>query len=575
MPVVGDRADQEVLALIWASIPKGNINQYTQKDLEYMSRFSNLVKNYLQNRGEAAKDLSLDLSMADCIKNYEKLSVKMQRDQQYFASIIHDIRTPMSGVIGFLELLKQNETNAQKKEYIETALQSAEDMIVLINDALDIAKLSSGKMSIEKSSFSPFEELGDVAKLFYNSAKEKGIVLDVYYDPKIPRVIQSDYHRIKQIANNLLNNAIKFTPQGGYIFLELLYDKQIDGLTVSVKDTGIGIAKERQKDIFSPYSQEKSSTAREYGGTGLGLSISQQLSVLLGGKMELESEEGKGSRFYFTIPCNTPKNTPSLADDQSLKGRTVCLYDSEKRHTTMKSVARYMKAFHVSVKRTNPNQSLKNLIGKHFDLLIISEEDTRMHEEEIELILDSGIAVIIMEEMKLEEEHNWYAGNIKRLRMPLLPHTFYSAMQHVLMMEGAQETEKLANKLEKLKGKQILVVDDNQINLKLMKEILKSYKIDVLLVNSGEKAIEYFKEQKMDMVFVDRRMPNMQGSELIEIIREMERQKRQKPVAIIALTGDTDKRSKEELFRVGADEVLTKPLQVKELDRVLYGYLGS
>ena len=149
VPILNDKSNNDVLGIIWAAIPKGDLNQYTQKDIDYISRFSSFVKKFLLDNGNISENTSLKTDLLDCKKAYEDLSIKIKRDQEYFSSIIHDVRTPMNGVIGFLELLKMNEKNSQKKEYIETALKSAEDMVALINDALDISKLTSGKMSIE------------------------------------------------------------------------------------------------------------------------------------------------------------------------------------------------------------------------------------------------------------------------------------------------------------------------------------------------------------------------------------------------------------------------------------------
>jgi len=195
-----------------------------------MVRFSIFFKRYLQEKQALSNDGLHDAPFLDCIDAYDKLAAKIENEQNYFSSIIHDIRTPMNAVLGFLELLNLRETDRDKKEYIQTALNSSETMIALINDALDISKMASGKMSIDKVEFCAINTFSDVAKLFHNSAKKEKIILDVFFDPNIPELIYSDYHRIKQIMNNLLSNAIKFTPENGKISLELLYNKKKDSL---------------------------------------------------------------------------------------------------------------------------------------------------------------------------------------------------------------------------------------------------------------------------------------------------------------------------------------------------------
>ncbi len=372
--------------------------------------------------------------------------------------------------------------------------------------------------------------------------------------------------------NNLLNNAIKFTPNKGSIVLELLYDKERDGLTVSVKDNGIGISKEMQKNIFTPYTQEKSSTSREYGGTGLGLSISQQLSVLLGGKMELESEEGKGSKFYFTIPCNTKKGTVSSIEKEKLKGLSVLIYDSKNSNIAIGTAKRYLENFHLPVKETKQDESLKSIRKKEFDILVILKEDTVSQEEEIQEILDTGKSVILVEDGYFEEEHNWFVGKIERVNSPLLPHDLFHAILEFISPTDNKVKETSAD-LEKMKGKRILVVDDNAINLKFMKEILKILHIETTLAHTGEESIEKFENAKPDMIFMDENMPGMQGGEAIALIRKMEKKNKLKSTVIIGLTGDGDKKIKEGLLSSGANEVLTKPIQLKEITDTIEKYL--
>ncbi len=572
VPVMDDTPQKNILAILWAPILKGSWNQYTQIDLDYMERFSIFIKRFLQQKKLVDTENETDVGFTDCMEAYDKLNAKIRREQEYFSSIIHDIRTPMNGVLGFLELLQLNETDSKKKEYIETALKSGESMVALIGDALDVSKISSGKMSIEKVPFSVLDELCDTAKLFYNSARKKEIILNAFYDPDIPKTIHSDFHRIKQIINNLLNNAIKFTPNKGTINLELLYDKKRDGLTVSVKDSGIGVAKDRQKDIFTPYTQEKSSTSREYGGTGLGLSISQQLSVLLGGKMELESEEGKGSKFYFTIPCGTEKDTPLCIDKKKLKKLSVMIYDPQKSNIVIDTAKRYLKKFDLDVQKVKHNESLEDIRSHTFDILVVLKEDTVSQEENIQEILDTGKSIIIIKDGHFDDEYNWFVGKVRRVSSLLLPQDLFKAIvEFTIPVIKKKEEDTFAS--EKMKGKRILVVDDNAINLKFMKEILKILNIESISAQSGKEALEKFENEKLDMIFMDENMPGMQGTEAITHIRKIEEKKKKSAITIVGLTGDAEKKTKEELLSAGANDVLTKPIQLKEIKRVIIEYL--
>ena len=572
IPVIDDSADKNVIAIIWAAITLGEWNQYTQKDIDYMIRFALFIKRFLYEGGRD-KERIFENDFSDCMEAYDKLSAERRREQEYFSSIVHDVRTPMNAVLGFLELLNLKEEDKEKKEYLDVALKSGETMVALINDILDITKMSSGKMRIEKIAFFPLEELSDVAKLFHNSARKKGITLVAFYDPNLPKVIHSDYHRIKQVMNNLLSNAIKFTPEKGTITLELLYDKVHDGLTVSVKDSGIGIAKDMQKNIFTPYTQEKSSTSREYGGTGLGLSISQQLSVLLGGKLELESEEGKGSRFYFTIPCYTEENTSLAVDAKKVKALSILVFDSVGGDIFIASVKRYLEEFHLKFKEVKNDNSLKKVLEKKVDLLIISRDCTVLYEKELQEILERGTLAIVIGDGYLNEDYHHFNGKLERLNAPILPDDLYDAMVGLSSTAGTVKSKILDIEVGKTEGKRVLVVDDNSINLKFMREVLKIMNLETVFAQSGQESIEKFENESFDIIFMDENMPGMQGTEAIEHIRKLEKKKKLKDTVIIGLTGDADEETKERLLSIGANDVLTKPIQLKEINKIMTKYL--
>ncbi|WP_457747904.1 ATP-binding protein [Sulfurimonas sp.] len=574
IPIVDDTPQKNVLAVMWAAITKGSWNQYTQKDLSYMTRFSIFIKRFLQEKDLIeTKEEKEDASFLDCMEAYDKLSAKNRREQEYFSSIIHDVRTPMNAVIGFLELLNLKEQEKEKKDYLEIALKSAETMVTLINDALDISKMASGKMNIENVEFSIFKELSDVAKLFHNTARKKNISFNTFYDPELPQVIVSDYHRIKQIMNNLLSNAIKFTPENGEIFLDILYDKENDGVTISVKDSGPGIPQNMQKEIFSPYTQEKKSTAREHGGTGLGLSISQQLSILLGGILKLESRPKEGSRFYFTIPCNTPENTPTAFNKKELQEITLLLYNPEIANHAILSLKEYLEKWSVRYKEVH-NAKEFLAFNKNFDTFIIFREDAISSNQHVQSLLDAKRAAIIIGDTFLQECR--FEGNVQRINTPLLPNEIFRALLISLDKEysNIEDAAKLEN-LQKFNGKNILVVDDNSINLKFMQEVLKIMNINVFLATNGVDAIEKFKNNTIDLIFMDENMSGMQGHEAIATIRNFEQEKKKGASIIIGLTGNADQKTHKTLHKAGANSVLTKPVQLHEIQEAINRYLSN
>lgn len=573
VPIMDKSKTKNVIALIWAVIAKGNLNQYTQKDIDYIVIFSYFIRNLIET--EALSIVNISSDTMDYKNAYEELIQKNKLEHTYFSSIIHDVRTPLNAVLGYLELLLMKESDINKQEYIEVALKSGEAMIALINDVLDISKISSGKMDIEKVTFSPFVEFSDIAKLFFNASRKKEIYFDCYFDPMLPIEIISDYYRIKQIVNNLLSNAIKFTPKGGEIKLSFLYIKEDDAIEVSVEDTGIGIAKEKQKAIFSPYTQEKNSTSREYGGTGLGLSISHQLVVLLGGKLEIESETGKGSRFFFKIHCNTI-TYKSLFDTKILKDKRISLFLSDIAIKECNSTLKYIDNFASHYKTISDNkQSISDHI-ESFDTLIIMHQDAIIHEMEIARVLDAKKAVLVICDILLKEECR-FSGNVKRLLFPILPNDLYETLIDLNQSEEAKKREKYSfeDDIERIRSKNLLalVVDDNPINLKLMRELLKNFSIATEIAQNGDSAIDIISQNNtIDLIFMDQNMPIMNGDEAIRIIRNEEKTKNLHTKIVIGLSGDASIDAKNTFIEAGADDVLTKPVHLSQIIKTILKY---
>jgi len=339
-------ADKDVLGVVILYRKKKLDNYFTKEDIKTMQQ---LVFNYLNLNKKKYKRI-LRRIKNDNIQN-KKINDKNDLNQanQFFSSVIHDIRTPMNAVMGFLELLEEDAEEKQK-DYIKTAYKSSEMVVALINDVLDINKISMGKLDINYHFFSLLDVMENTALLFYHNAVEKGIDLVVYYDPLIPYLIKSDSFRIKQILNNLLSNAIKFTDKGGMVLLEFIYEEKSDKLICSVSDTGIGIAQNAQEHILKPFTQATSTTSAQYGGTGLGLSISLHLAELLAGELFVESKEGKGSKFTISIPCNSIEDTGISIDiDEELP--MIYLVNGDLSHNRhIKYLKKYFERLNISHK---------------------------------------------------------------------------------------------------------------------------------------------------------------------------------------------------------------------------------
>ncbi len=564
VPILDTSAEKNIVGMIWIGITKG-YQQFIQQDIDDMVYFTNRIKHKLFSSyaNEEEKEKS-DLLV--CRESKKMLQVKMERYENYFASTIHDIRTPMNAVIGFMELLIMNETDEEKRDYIDATLKSGEHIVALINDALDMSKVASGKMSLERKAFSPIDGLSDIVKLFYNTMKQKSIVFDIYIDPNLPALIVSDLHRIKQIVNNLLSNALKFTPLEGKVTLKAIYSQDKDTLEISVADTGIGIAKEKHKSIFNPYAQESNSTSREYGGTGLGLAISQQLSILLNGTLTLTSEQGEGSNFTLAIPCDTPPYTQPQISNEYIKESSIILYSSQLNDQSLQSIKLYLDTLNTSY--TDIDASNPLTISDDCTILIINRKDALIYVDSIQHFLDNNGRVLFIEN-DLGSGQCRFEGNYKLLHNPILPGILMDSLNILVNPNQKDNFEETQINKEELKGMSVLVVDDNMINLKLMAEILKRYQLDITTTLNASEAIMALENKIFDVIFIDQNMPIMTGDEAIAEIRAMEKINGQKPATIYGLTGDTHEEIREKIIKSGADSVYTKPIHVDEVYEAL------
>lgn len=556
--------------LVWAALKKESEYNFSQKQTLYLIKFLEGVKPYFPNVSDSQK-----LTLEQCLDNAESLERLMERNKQYFHSIIHDVRTPMNALIGFLDLLALNETDMTKKDYLDSALKSGEHMVRLINDALDVAKIESGELPIEKKPFDLHDALADTVKIFYETARKKNILLSAYIDPSIPAEITSDQYRIKQVLSNLLSNAIKFTPENGSVLIDAIYDAQKDIVTISATDTGIGIKKEALSDIFVAYRQESASTEKEYGGTGLGLNISYQIVSLLGGRLEVESIEGKGSRFYFELPALSSKKGKPITPLQKIKKR-VRLYKWKKRKDIRaKAIIHYLESFKLDIVLESQQKTLQEIYKKDeydkHDIFIIEKEFMDENDYEyVQLLLDKGCQVIWIEDV-FDITFNYFKGDIRKLSYPILTKKFYQALQP--QEKNTRETKRREIRLNKdFKEKKILVVDDNRINLKFMNALITKMNMKVTLADDAESALQKLAEEEFDLLIIDENMPKMLGSEAIVLIREKIKNKEMKPLAIVSLSGDSHHGDR--IRKAGADEVLTKPVSIDELKNVLEQYLS-
>jgi len=579
-PVVGKYSKEYYPAyLLWCAMKKGSDERFILKSVPYLIKFFDSMKPYLLSRYKDHLDSEFDLSkvtLEQCIESNEKMERRLARSKEYFHGIIHDIRTPMNSLIGFIGLLESNERDPFKKEYLNSAVKSAEHITMLINDALDMAKIDSGNLSIEKDSFDLYDEIESIMKIFYDTAQKKKISFAVYVDPDSPKEIISDKYRMRQVLSNLLSNALKFTKEGGWIKTEIRYDQGKRLLTVSVEDNGKGISEKALKTIFLPYNQEDNEIEREYGGTGLGLSISQQIVTLLGGKISVESQEGKGSKFYFTIPVGEIEYKKMISD-QKLNGKKVFLYrwKGKDDDVVSQTIRRYCCDFGMDCLLGKKNKSLEEQLKESpsVDLLLIESKD--LHEEDSSTLihlLEKGDRVLFIEDL-FDDASARYLGNSIKISYPVMSLKLYDSLVKLLDSEvKKKESYETPKKRALFPGKRALVVDDNKLNLKLMREVLKKFELDVTTCSDADCALKQIEKSDYDIMFIDENMPAMLGSDAIKIIRSKEKESGTDAMPIVSLSGDSDHR--ERIEEAGADMILTKPVKLDQFREVFQKFFS-
>ncbi|MCZ2721045.1 ATP-binding protein [Marinomonas sp. 15G1-11] len=528
------------------------------------------LESKVQERTEQLKQHSEQLEKA-----HDK-ALEASRAKSSFISIIsHEMRTPLNGMVGTLSLIRNEALSSNQEKYLEMAEHSTKMLAILINDVLDLSKIESGKLEINQQEFNPHQIIESLVLQYSVRTQEKGIELILDTTELVHTQITADVNRLKQIINNLVNNAIKFTHRGEIIIKALSERTNLDTvrITIEVLDTGIGIAQENQSKLFQPFTQETAGISTEFGGTGLGLSICRQLCELMDGYIDFESEIGLGSRFFFHLDTPATQSKEHQPTD-ILQGSGVGILVSNKSQASVL-------------------EKMIHSIGGRAYILPFSNIDSFIKNEENHfLIIDSSIkeyalsiysqsqdtlkkTLIILEltkesstARKKDED-----SNILKLQKPvLLTELMKLTKKNITEDTLIENFEHITDgySIYNLTGLRLLIVDDNKINIEVAKGFLSSLNMILETAVNGQDALDILCRNEaqgtpFDCILMDCQMPIIDGYECSQKIRNGNGGKAHMNTPIIAMTANAFSGEKEKCLSYGMNDYLTKPVDQKEL----------
>ncbi|MET0028220.1 MAG: transporter substrate-binding domain-containing protein [Candidatus Thiodiazotropha sp.] len=507
----------------------------------------------------------------------------------FLANMSHEIRTPMNAIVGFGHLALQTELSQRQRHYIEKIQVSANALLNVINDVLDFTKIEAGKLDIEQVAFSLGEVLDNLVSINAIRAEEKGLELLLQQDLQVPDQLIGDPLRLGQVLVNLVSNAIKFTEKGEVTIQvnELEREGERVRLKFSIEDTGIGIPRDQVERLFDAFTQLDGSTTRRYGGSGLGLNISQQLVHLMGGRLEVDSTPGRGSRFSFVLPFHLPQEHEerSWLPAPGMRGLRALVVDDNAMASQI--LSEMLESFTFDVTSASRAEQALGLVeaadkqAKPFQLVLMDwrlpgldgVEAGRMIKSE--LGLSHQPVVILVTAFGREEvmQSAQEAGMDGFLIKPVNPSVLFDAIMQAFNQElsdaSRQRTREMT--LQALQG-EVLLVEDNPINQQVAQEILQLMGLQVSIAGDGYQALARLQEQTFDLVLMDIQMPGMDGYETVRRIRA---QARFSGLPVIAMTAHAMSGDREKCLEAGMNDHIAKPIEPSRLHATLHNWLKT
>ncbi len=562
---VENNASGEVGVLQSCVTHMANELKRSQSDME------NQIDEYTRELQETMEELEIRNAELDITRS--KAIYANNAKSEFLANMSHEIRTPLSGIIGFTELLQGTQLSSQQRDYSSTIHKSSKHLLEIINDVLDLSKIESGKTEITTSEFNLVDIIEDIINLLSTGALEKNIELLYRIEKDVPTIIHSDPFRIHQILTNLIGNAIKFTNKG-YVYLQVTLG-EIEDVDTSIKftvsDTGIGMSSTDKNKLFKAFTQADTSITRRFGGTGLGLVISRKLTMLMHGEIGFDSTEGEGSTFWFSVPV-VPK--PMEPKHSELNDKRIAFISN---HFIAKQAYKTLFENWRCQVDAYPLKNLNNLsdIENSNDILVFflsrqEIESSSMAEDMAKLDFSKPSMLIAStrshSELRSLQKHNFDSAVFTSEKIEIIKQKLINTLNKKTQDDNIDALDETMAADINWSNINILVVDDNDINLRLAEIILHRHKARVTTAHSGAQAINYASMNSYDIIFMDLHMPGLDGYETTQKIREITPGKQ--PV-IIALTANAMPQEKDKVLQSSMNGLLIKPVSSIILQKVV------